>query len=202
MKFFFRLSILSSLFFAVPAVAQYGPPPQFDVGFGVGTVLAPSSNSATGNHSPQTIGGGAYLNFSGDYIFWRHVGVEGEVAWRASQNLWGGYQPFRPIFYDVNAIYAPPLGKHAQLELLGGIGGFEHALLYPDLHLRLLHVSVYELCQQQPLHGRRGSRRPALRAWRAVSPPRVSRVFHPQQRGIQQRTCNARGSDSGIFLRQ
>ena len=139
-KSFFTLSLLSSLFLAVPAVAQYGPPPQFDVGFGVGTVLAPSSNSASGDHSPQTIGGGAYLNFSGDYLFWRHVGVEGEVAWRATQNLYGGYQPFRPIFYAVNGIYAPNLGPHFQLELLGGIGASKQPLLLPDLLLRLLHL--------------------------------------------------------------
>ncbi len=122
MKIFFLVVLLSCLFL-LPASAQYGPPPQFDIGFGVGTVVAPSSASATGDHSPQTIGGGAFLNFSGDYLFAHNFGVEGEVAWRASENLWGGYQPFRPIFYDFNAIYAPPLGRHAQLELLGGIGG-------------------------------------------------------------------------------
>jgi hypothetical protein len=119
------LAIVLCLFCALSAYAQYygGNPPQFDVGFGVGTLLAPSSASATGNHSPQTIGGGAFLAVSGDYLFWKHVGVEGEVSWRASQNLYGGYQPFRPIFWDFNAIYAPPLGKYAQLEILGGIGG-------------------------------------------------------------------------------
>ncbi len=93
------------MFVALPARAQFSEQPQADVGFGVGTVTAPSSSNATGNHSPQTIGGGAYLNFSGDFLFWRHLGVEGEVAWRASQNLYGSYQPFRPIFYDFNAIY-------------------------------------------------------------------------------------------------
>ena len=107
---------------SLPALAQYGPPPQFDVGFGVGTVMAPPSNNAGLGHTPQTLSGGTYLAFSGDYLFWHNLGVEGEVVWRASENLYGGYQPFRPIFYDVNAIYAPPLGKHAQLELLGGIG--------------------------------------------------------------------------------
>ncbi len=109
---------------ATSASAQYSPESQqFDIGFGVGTVMAPSSYSASGNHSPQTVGGGAYLGFSGDYLFWHHVGIEGEVAWRASQNLYFGNQPFRPIFYDFNAIYAPQLGRHVQLELLGGIGG-------------------------------------------------------------------------------
>jgi hypothetical protein len=124
--------LLSSLLFAVPAVAQYyGEQPQGDVGFGVGTVVAPSSASASGNHAPQTIGGGAYLSVSGDYLFWRHLGIEGEVAWRASENLYGGFQPFRPIFYSFNAIYAPPLGKHAQLELLGGLGGLSTRFYVP-----------------------------------------------------------------------
>ncbi len=124
MKQFCLFALLFCVMVCLPACAQYySEQPQFDVGFGVGTVFAPSAGSASGNHSPQTIGGGAYLNFSGDYVFWRHLGVEGEVAWRASENLYGGYQPFRPIFYDFNAIYAPPLGRHAQLELLGGIGG-------------------------------------------------------------------------------
>jgi hypothetical protein len=121
-KQLFALALLSCLV-AVPAAAQYSSQQQFDVGFGVGTLIAPSSSSASGNHSYQTMGGGAYLNFSGDYLFWHHLGVQGEVAWRASENLYGGYQPFRPILYDFNAIYAPPLGKHAQLELLGGMGG-------------------------------------------------------------------------------
>lgn len=106
-----------------PSATFAQEPQQFDVGFGVGTVVAPSSSSASGNHNPQTLGGGSYLQISGDYIFWRHLGVEGEVAWRATENLYQGYQPFRPIFYDFNAIYAPRLGPHAQLELLGGLGG-------------------------------------------------------------------------------
>ena len=120
--------IFACLEFSTPAHAQRAvysqqPQQQFDIGFGVGTVVASSGSSFTSSHSPQSLGGGAYLNFSGDYIFWRGVGLGGEVAWRASQNLYGGYQPFRPIFYDFNAVYAPSLGRRAQLVLLGGLGG-------------------------------------------------------------------------------
>ncbi|HUK74068.1 MAG TPA: hypothetical protein VLV47_01190 [Candidatus Bathyarchaeia archaeon] len=122
MKQLFLIALLGCIFFALPARAQFSEQPQVDVGFGVSTVTAPSSFSATGNHSPQTIGGGAYLDFSGDVLFWHHLGAGAEVAWRASQNLYGGYQPFRPIFYDFNGVYAPPLGKYAQLQLVGGIG--------------------------------------------------------------------------------
>ncbi len=68
------------------------------------------------------MGGGTYLSFSGDYTPWHDFGFGGEVSWRASQNLYLGYQPYRPIFYSANAVYAPKLGKHFGLDLLAGIG--------------------------------------------------------------------------------
>lgn len=126
MKPIFLAVIFSVLSFSVPSQAQrvYSTPgPQGDLGFSVGTLTAPSSGSASGNHSPQTIGGGTYLTISGNYLFAHNLGFGSEVSWRASQNLYQGYEPFRPIFYDVHATYAPNLGKHAQLELIGGMGG-------------------------------------------------------------------------------
>jgi len=126
LKHIFVAAIFSVLLFSIPSQAQrvYSSQmgPQGDLGFSVGTVTAPSSSSASGNHSFQTIGGGAYLTISGNYLFSHNVGFGSEVSWRATQNLYQGYQPFRPIFYDVHATYAPNLGKRAQLELIGGMG--------------------------------------------------------------------------------
>jgi hypothetical protein len=51
------------------------------------------------------------------------VGVEGDIAWRASQNLYGGSQPVRPILYTFNAIWVPKITKNITAEVLGGIGG-------------------------------------------------------------------------------
>jgi hypothetical protein len=96
---------------------------QLDMAFGVGTVIGTSANNADANHFPQNVGGGAFPAFSGDFVFHRHLGIYGEVAWRASRGLYQGFIPFRPIFYDFGAVYAPPLGKHATLEVLTGIGG-------------------------------------------------------------------------------
>jgi len=119
--------VCGALFLPVWAMAQQ----QADVGFGVGTVVAPSYSITSTSHSPQSIGGGAYIGFSGDFLVLHGFGVEGEVAWRASENLYFGNQPFRPIFYDFNAIYAPKLGNYVQLELLAGIGGLSTRFYTP-----------------------------------------------------------------------
>jgi Outer membrane protein beta-barrel domain len=95
---------------------------QFDVGFGVGTLTAPSASSASGNHAPVSLTGGAYPVVSADLLFKKQFGVGGELAWRASQNLYAGFQPYRPLFYDFNGIYVPKLGKRASAELMAGIG--------------------------------------------------------------------------------
>ena len=94
---------------------------QFDLALGFGSVIGPSASSASGNYSPQTIGGGVFPSFSGDFLLKHNFGVQGEVAWRAGQNLYGGFQPFRPIFYDVNGIYAPHISKIGA-EIMAGIG--------------------------------------------------------------------------------
>jgi hypothetical protein len=114
MKFLKLGALATIVFLACCANAQQ----QADFAFGVGSVIAPSSNA-----SGQGMGGGAYPAISGDVLLKHGLGFEGEVAWRASQNLYGGYQPFRPILYAFNGVYAPKLGKHVQLELLGGLGG-------------------------------------------------------------------------------
>jgi hypothetical protein len=95
---------------------------QFDVGFGVGTLTAPSASSASGNHAPVSLTGGAYPVVSADLLLKKQFGVGGELAWRASQNLYAGFQPYRPLFYDFNGIYVPKLGKRASAELMAGIG--------------------------------------------------------------------------------
>jgi hypothetical protein len=106
---------------------------QIDAALGVGTVTAASSASASGNHAPQTIGGGTYIGFSGDVLFKKSLGVGGEVAWRAHQNLYQGFQPFRPIFFDFNGVFAPQFGNRVGLNLMAGIGA-ETARFYQPVY--------------------------------------------------------------------
>jgi hypothetical protein len=89
----------------------------FDLAIGFGTLIAPASN-ATG----PSMSGGLYPSFSADYLFHHRFGVQGELSYRASQGLYADYQPYRPVFYDINAIWAPKVGKKGVAEVMGGVG--------------------------------------------------------------------------------
>jgi hypothetical protein len=96
---------------------------QIDLAVGAGTVSAPSASSASGNYTNQSIGGGLYPAIGGDFVLFKHFGVNGEIAWRASKAEYLGYQPYRPVFYDFNAAWLPSVSKRVQAEVLAGIGG-------------------------------------------------------------------------------
>ncbi len=93
-----------------------------DLAIGFGTIEAPSASSASGNYSPQTMGGGLYPSFSVDFLLHHNFGVSGEMSWRGGQGLYLGYQPYRPIFYDFNGIWAPRFNKKVGAEISAGIG--------------------------------------------------------------------------------
>ena len=116
-----KLALIAALFvFCLverPAGAQ-----QIDAAFGFGSVSSAASKTSGGLFFPSS-GGGGYPSFSADFLLKRRLGLEGEMFWRASQNLYGGGQPYRPIFYSFNVIWVPKLSKSVMPELLAGIGG-------------------------------------------------------------------------------
>lgn len=100
------------------AFAQQG-----DIMFGGGTLLssAPSGTSQAFQNLAEK--GGTYLNVSGDVVgFKRRIGFNVETAWRATQASYYGYESYRPILTDFNALFQPRLGKKLGLDLMGGIG--------------------------------------------------------------------------------
>jgi hypothetical protein len=112
---FASIFVLSSM-----ALAQ-----RFDVAVGGGSMSAPAASQADSSHSPESLSGGAYFSASGDVLLHNRFGVEAEVAWKASRAIYtpGGFnQPFRPFFYDVNAIWVPKLSKRMSAELMAGVG--------------------------------------------------------------------------------
>jgi hypothetical protein len=95
---------------------------QLDVGFGVSGTSSASGTTANGLFYPSDRGG-LYPGFSADFLVHHRFGIEGELSWRATQNLYGGAEPYRPVFYAFNAIWAPQLTKNLTAEVVGGIGG-------------------------------------------------------------------------------
>jgi len=117
-----RKLICTAAFFGVFLIHGAAQGQQVDLAFGVSNMIAPSASSASGNHSPVTLSGGAYPVISGDILFKHSYGINGEVAWRGGQALYGGLAPMRPIFFDFNGIWAPRLHKKVGADLMAGIG--------------------------------------------------------------------------------
>jgi hypothetical protein len=101
----------------VPAYAQ-----QFDVAFSGGSLVGSSASTSSLGFVPGE-GGGTYVGINGDVIFWKNLGVEGDVFWKANQGLYAGAVPDRPLFWDFNAIYLRHLMPRLAAEAVGGIGG-------------------------------------------------------------------------------
>lgn len=101
----------------VPAMAQ-----QVDVAIAGGSVISANSKFSSQGLVPGQ-GGGTYIGFNGDVLFHGNLGVQAEVNWRASQGIYAGLFPYRPVFWDFNAIYAKRFSPRLGAEVLGGIGG-------------------------------------------------------------------------------
>lgn len=118
-----------------------------DIAFGISTVDSPGASSVSftdTNHSPVSITGGAYPGFSGDVLFFHNAGIGAEVFWKASQVDYAGQGfNYRPLFWNVNAVYSPKLASHAYLELVGGIGA-QSARFYTGTTCGIYNCSNYQ----------------------------------------------------------
>jgi hypothetical protein len=110
-----------AVFFVLSVFASAARAQQIDAGFSFSALTSAKGKTVDGLFFP-TVGGGLYPGFNADFLLKHHMGVEGDIAWRASQNLYGGSQPFRPIFYSFSAIWVPRLTKNISAEVLAGIG--------------------------------------------------------------------------------
>ena len=110
----------------VPVCSHFAQAQKIDLAFGVSTIDAPGASAADSNHSPVSLTGGAYTGFSGDVLFFHNLGIGGEIYWKDSQGTYAAgtinATPFRPLFWDFNAVYSPKLASHVYLEAVAGIG--------------------------------------------------------------------------------
>ncbi len=117
-KFALIPSVCAVLLFATFAQAQ-----QSDVALGAGVLFSAKNTNASLAYPPPAEKGGIYPSFSFDRIFANRFGYSAELATSYKQQLYNGYQGYRPFLYDVNAVFAPHLAKKTNADLMAGIGG-------------------------------------------------------------------------------
>ena len=143
-----RVALLALLVILAFKAAQA----QMDVAFGASTLNSAFITTPSIIFGPQPLNGGTYLSISGNQIFFKdQFGVGGEISWKASQALYAGYQPYRPIFWDFNGVWVPKIGKRAAGEFQAGIGA-ESIRFYNNFYT-CNFVSCTELHYQHAFHG-------------------------------------------------
>ncbi len=117
--------LLISVCAALAAFADFALAQTIDVSAGIAAIDAPGTRVADNiSHQPLSLTGGAYLVISGDYLFFhKTIGVEGEFVRRQAEDQDPvNFLPYRPLFYDANAIWTKKFFKRFSAELEGGAG--------------------------------------------------------------------------------
>lgn len=140
--------------FTMAAQAQ-----EFHGAFGFGTVKAPGVSTDSSGDIFPSLSGGLYPSFSGFFILKHHIGFGGEVAWRGHQAIYtesaGGslfQAPYRPIFYDFDAVYGRQLGKKFGGDVMAGIGGEDLRFYTPYYTCGFTSCTNYESSNHFALH--------------------------------------------------
>jgi hypothetical protein len=102
---------------------------QVDVAVGDSILFSTKNPNASEAFLPPAEKGGLYPSFSFDRIFKNHYGYGAELATSYKQENYNGFQGYRPIFYDVNALFAPHIRNRTDVDLMAGVGG-ERVLFY------------------------------------------------------------------------
>lgn len=104
---------------------------QIDLALGASSPYSSANRTASQAYIAPPEKSGLYPTFSGDVLFRKknRLGVNLEIAVRAKQGLYNGYQAFRPIFTDTNAMYSIQTSKKTRADFLAGVG-VESVLFY------------------------------------------------------------------------
>ena len=123
-KFALIPSTCAVLLFTTLACAQ-----QADIALGAGILLSTKNKNASEAFLPPPEKGGLYPSVSFDRIFSNGYGYSAELATTEKQQSYNGFQNYRAILYDVNAVFAPHIRNRMDVDVMAGVGG-ERLLFY------------------------------------------------------------------------
>jgi hypothetical protein len=118
-----RKLVLMVSAFAVIVFATFSYGQQVDINVGGDTFASPANATASATNLRAAEKGGTYLNVGFDVVPFRHslgLGVEATWKYHKANDPYG--QPYRPILYDVNAVFEPKLGKKVAGDFMAGVG--------------------------------------------------------------------------------
>ena len=102
---------------------------QIDLAVGGSTLWSFKNTTASVGFLPPPEKGGTYPSISLQYMLTKRLGVNAEGTFRYHQGIYDAFQPYRPILYDLNAVYAPPLARKTTGDFMAGVG-LESLLFY------------------------------------------------------------------------
>lgn len=105
------------------AFASFARAQQIDIAVGASTIFSSKPTSASLAYPPPAEKGGVYPSVSAEFVFKNRFGFNAEMTVRDKQGLYNGYQKFRPLLYDANAVFAPRFGEKIGADLMAGVGG-------------------------------------------------------------------------------
>jgi hypothetical protein len=115
--------LMSMCAFLPFAFATFAHSQQFDFAVGGGTLFSTRNITASDAYLPPAEKGGVYPSVSIERVFKNHYGYSAEFAFRYHEGSYNDYQKFRPLIYDVNAVYNSRLAKKYTADLQAGLGG-------------------------------------------------------------------------------
>ena len=106
---------------------------QVDIAVGGGTTLAFKNTTASEALLPPQEKGGVYPSVSAGVLLKKRYGLNVETSWRDKKTTYDGYETYRPIFTDVNALFQPQLRKKIGLDLMAGVGVDSNRFYLPGM---------------------------------------------------------------------
>lgn len=122
------LSLTFVCAFFCAAIAAHAQ--QLDIAVGGNTLWSPENTTASEGFLPPPEKGGVYPSVSAEYINDNHFGLSAEGAFRYHTTLYDGFQPYRPIFYDVSGVYTSRLARKTRGDFMAGFGA--QTILFPQ----------------------------------------------------------------------
>ena len=143
------LSLAFACLVAFPGVL---PAQQLNIAVGGSTLYSFKPTTASLAFPPPAEKGGVYPDASVEYLFANRLGFSVEGAYRYKTGLYNDFQTFRPVLYDLNAVWAPRITPKITGDFMAGVGG--QTLIFYDefapcafsgctLHLNSTHFAIH-----------------------------------------------------------